>query len=287
MDTTAAIETLEESLNPENALSAQEVISTLTSTRTSELIGALALLVVLLIISHYLTRLVAKQLTRTTRISKSLHTVLVTMLRYLLILLSVMIAANTVGIPISTFLALFSVLGIAISLAIQGVLSNIAGCMILLSGKMFEVDDYIETPSGSGTVKEINLMNTKLLDPEGKYIFIPNSALYTATVTNVTSYQKRRMALSFKASADHSPERVRAAVFEAITHFPAILTDPAPALNVAGYSAGHVNYTLLAWTKTADYWPTRNGLTEQLYTSMKAHDIDMTNQSISIVASDS
>ena len=59
MDTTAAIETLEESLNPENALSAQEVISTLTSTRTSELIGALALLVVLLIISHYLTRLVA------------------------------------------------------------------------------------------------------------------------------------------------------------------------------------------------------------------------------------
>ena len=73
---------------------------------------------------------------------------------------------------------------------------------------------------------------------------------------------------------------------EATTKIPYILDDPAPLLVVSGYSAGHVNYTLLSWATADNYWPMRNGLTEQLYASFKEHGIAMTNENFSIVVQD-
>lgn len=272
---------------PDNAEALQEFLDSLSNIGVRQWLFALGVLVVLLIVSHFLVRLFIKRLNRSERISRSLHTVLVTVVRFALVLLSIMIAGNTVGISVSAFLVVFAVLGTAITLAVQGVLSNIAGCIILLSGRIFEVEDYIETPSGSGTVKEINLLNTKLLSYEGATIYIPNSVLYTETVTNQTSFKKRRANITFRVSAKHDPNAVREAALDAAGRIPYVLHDPAPILVVSGYTAGHVNYTLLAWATADDYWPMRNGLTEQLYTSFKEHGIEMTDKSVSVLVKDS
>ncbi|MBR3272122.1 MAG: mechanosensitive ion channel family protein [Clostridia bacterium] len=155
----------------------QEFVDSVESLGLKQWLIGIGLFLLLLIVTHFLMRLFTKRLDKSERISKSLHTVLVTVVRFALILASILIASNAVGISLSGVLVLFGVFGAAVTLAAQGILSNIAGCIILLSGRMFEVDDYIETPSGSGTVKEINLLNTKLLSYEGATIYIPNSVL--------------------------------------------------------------------------------------------------------------
>lgn len=271
---------------PGGAEAFQEFLDSISNIGARQWAFALVLLVILLIVSHFLVRLFVKRLNRSERISKSLHTVLVTLVRFALVLVSIMIAGNAVGISVSAFLVVFAVLGTAVTLAAQGVLSNIAGCMILLSGRMFEVGDYIETPSGSGTVQEINLLNTKLLSYEGATIFIPNSVLYTETVTNQSTYKKRRANITFRIPQTTPPETVREAAMEATTKIPELIHDPEPLLVVSGYSAGYVNYTLLAWATADNYWPMRNGLTEQLYASFRAHGIDMTDRSLSILVTD-
>ena len=234
-----------------------------------------------------MTRLFVKRLSKSQRISKSLHTVLVTLVRFMLILLSIMVSANAVGISFSAFMVIFSLVGAAVALATQGVLNNIAGCIILLNGRLFEVGDYIETADCAGTVQEINLLNTKLLSYEGHTIYIPNSVLYTTTVTNLTAYKKRRTAITFRIAAKYAPSDVRAAVQDAVAEVPQILAEPSWLLVVSGYTAGHVNYTLLAWATADDYWPMRNGLNEQLYTAFQKHGIEMTDKDISFVVSDS
>ncbi|MBQ9189741.1 MAG: mechanosensitive ion channel family protein [Clostridia bacterium] len=264
----------------------QEFVDSVESLGLKQWLIGIGLFLLLLIVTHFLMRLFTKRLDKSERISKSLHTVLVTVVRFALILASILIASNAVGISLSGVLVLFGVLGAAVTLAAQGILSNIAGCIILLSGRMFEVDDYIETPSGSVTVKEINLLNTKLLSYEGATIYIPNSVLYTEPVTNQSAYKKRRANITFRISNAYGPDAVREAAMEATTKIPYILDDPAPLLVVSGYSAGHVNYTLLSWATADNYWPMRNGLTEQLYASFKEHGIAMTNENFSIVVQD-
>ncbi|MBR0082274.1 MAG: mechanosensitive ion channel [Clostridia bacterium] len=264
----------------------QELWDTVTSLNTKQWLIGIGIFLLLLVVSHFLVRLFAKRLDKSQRISRTLHGILVMFLRFLLILVSAMIAANAVGISVSAFFVVFLVFGTAIALAAQGVLNNIAGCIILLSGKLFEVDDYIETPSGSGTVKEINLLNTKLLSYEGHTIYIPNSVLYTTTVTNMTSYKKRRANLSFRVSAKYAPEDVRKAALAAAAAVPYVLDDPAPIVVVNGYTAGHVNYLLLVWGKADEYWPMRNGVNEQLYSAIKEAGMEMTDKEISFVVAD-
>ena len=247
---------------------------------------ALGILIGLLIISHFLIRLFVKKLKKSERISRSLHKVLVTAVRFLLILASILVAGNIVGVSVSTFMVVFGVFGAAIALAAQGILSNVVGCIILLSGRLFEVDDYIETSSGSGTVLEINLLNTKLRSYEGHTIYIPNSVLYTETVTNMTSYKKRRANIAFRVSNVHSPGEVREAALDAASKIPEVLNEPAPLLVVSGYTAGHVNYTFLVWGKAEDYWTVRNGVTEQLYASFRERGIEMTNKEVSSIVTD-
>ena len=265
----------------------QELLDSVTSLNARQWLFALGLLLVLLIASYFLTKLFVKRLSKSQRISKSLHTVLVTLVRFMLVMLSIMISANAVGISFSAFMVIFSLVGAAVALAAQGVLNNIAGCIILLNGRLFEVGDYIETADCAGTVQEINLLNTKLLSYEGHTIYIPNSILYTTTVTNLTSYKRRRTAITFRIPAKHSPADVRAAVEDAAAEIPQILPDPHWLLVVSGYTAGHINYTLLAWATADDYWTMRNGLNEQLYTAFAQHGIEMVDKDISFVVSDS
>ncbi len=265
---------------------AQQVANILQSASAQKLVTAAALLVGLLIITHFLVALLKRFLKKTQRISKSVHTLLIYTVRYVLILLSVMIAANSVGVPITAFVALFSIFGVAISLALQGVLANVAGGIILVSGKQFEVGDYIETASGSGTVEDISMVYTRLGNPGGTKIYLPNSALYTSPVTNVTSSGKRRIAQVYTAAYQHSPEEVRAAIEEVLSQLDTVLPDPAPSVVVDSYARTYVNYKCFCWTKTADYWPTIHKMNELMYQAFAKHHIEWADPKVAVVTTD-
>ena len=124
------------------------------------------------------------------------------MVKILLWFVTIIIVLGYVGIEVTSLIALLSVIGLAISLAIQGTLSNLAGGIQVLVSKPFKAGDYIETDSVSGTVSEIGLVYTKIKTYDNKMIMIPNGQISSAKITNYTAEERRRVDLKFNTSYD-------------------------------------------------------------------------------------
>ena len=138
-------------------------------------------------------------------IDASLYTILNTTIKCVLYFISVVAAAGTLGIPVTSFVALFSVVGLAVSLAVQGVLTNMAGGVIIIASKPFTLNDFIECDTIIGTVKDIGILHTQLLSPDGKYIYIPNSLLQSSRLINYSTSGFRRIELQVNVSYDNTP----------------------------------------------------------------------------------
>lgn len=236
---------------------------------------ALLVLIVCLALSRVLIRLCDRLLSRTRHIEKSLHSMLKTTLRIVLYFISVLFAAGVVGIPVTSFLALFSVVGLAVSLAVQGVLSNLAGGVIILASKPFALGDYIESDAVSGTVKEIGFLHTRMISPEGKMIFVPNNLLYNSKLINYTSAGKRRIDLNVTISYACTPDAVRRAAMSAVISTQNVLPDPEPQVLLENYTEIGVQYTIRVWTDPQNFLDTRYRLNENLYSAFREHGIEI------------
>lgn len=254
----------------------EEILDILKTQTLTRLLSGLAALVVCLVVSKYVARLLDRALKRARHVEPTLHTFLLTAARWVMYFLSVLVAANTVGVPITSFVAVLSVAGLAVSLAVQGVLSNLAGGMIILAGKPFVLGDYIEAGGISGTVKDIGFLHTRLATPDGKLIFMPNSELYTSKLVNCTALGARRVEYAVSASYDNSPEEVRAAVLLALQDIDGVRKDPPPEVLVQSYADSAIQYTIHVWTAPADYLNVLHALSERLYSAFKACGVEMT-----------
>lgn len=245
------------------------------------LIGLLVL-IVCLALSRVLMRLFDRLLSNTQRIDASLHSMLKTSLRILLYFISIVFAANTMGIPITSFLALFSVVGLAVSLAVQGVLSNLAGGVIILASKPFTLGDYIESDAVSGTVLEINFLHTRMIAPDGKVIFVPNSLLYNSKLINYTFSGSRRIDITINMAYDCKPDAVRSAALTAVSGISGVLSEPAPQLLLENYAESSIQYTLRLWVHAQNYVDVRYALNEALYTALQQNGLKLSYPHINV-----
>jgi len=245
------------------------------------LIGLLVL-VVCLVISRIFIRLFDRLLSRTRHIDASLHSMLKTMLRIVLYFISIVFSANTMGIPVTSFLALFSVVGLAVSLAVQGVLSNLAGGVIILASKPFTLGDYIETDAVSGTVHEIGFLHTHLVSPDGKMIFVPNSLLYNSKLINYTSSGTRRIDIALNMSRSCAPEDVRRAALAAILSTDGVLAEPKAQVLLENYAESSIQYTVRVWCAASDFLNVRYALNEALYTALRENELEITYPHINV-----
>ena len=156
------------------------------------LLGAVVTLVVCILAVRIITVLLRRVLGKTTleqRVSKYI----VSTVRFVLWVVTVLIVAQQLGIPVTSLVALFSVVSLAVSLAVQNVLANVAGGLVLLVTKPFTVGDYIDTPSGEGTVREMSLTYTFLETMEGQRLAVPNSTLSSGKIINYSTLATRRL----------------------------------------------------------------------------------------------
>ena len=254
----------------------EQTLSVLQGLPLERILIGIAVLVLCLVVSRILMKLFARFLNRAKQIDPSLHSMLRAMLRFVLYFISILFAANVLGIPINSFLALFSVIGLAVSLAVQGVLNNLAGGIIILASKPFSLGDYIETDAVAGTVREIGILHTRMISVDGKMIFVPNNLLYTSKLINYTSSGTRRIDLNLSAAYHNPPEQVRAAAMEAVAAVPEILTDPAPQLLVEAYGDSAIQYTLRCWVHSTAYTDARYALNEAVYGAFAKNNVEMT-----------
>jgi len=164
------------------------------------------------------------------------------------------IALSILGVPMTSIITVVGSCGLAVGLALQGSLANIAGGFVLLVVKPFKAGDFIIEGDVSGTVTEIGIFNTKVQTIDNKIVIIPNSTISNATVTNVTALDLRRVDLTFTASYTDDIKTVENTLLSVCDRHELILKDPAPFARISAHKDSALEYTLRAWCKTEDYW---------------------------------
>lgn len=211
-------------------------------------------------------------------IKSYIHTALNIFLWFLLALM----LAETLGIKATSIIAMLSVAGLAVSLALQNTLSNLAGGLVLLVTKPFSPGDYVEADGVSGTIAGITLSYTTFITPDNKEIFVPNSQLSAAKIINYNVLGKRRMDLNFTASYDAPAAQVRTAIEEVLAAIPGILDDPAPVVYVSEYQSSSIQYLVRLWTAAGDYWNVYYALIEGVRESFDRHGVEMTYDHLNV-----
>ena len=253
----------------------EQIISTLTAFTLEKVLTTLLLLVICLVVIRIITRIIDKLLD-TPRIEPRMHKFIAGAAKALLYILAVLILADSIGIPITSLVALFSVFSLAISLAVQDVLANVAGGMVILFSKPFEIGDYIDTGSCAGTVSAIDLIHTNLDTPDGQRVMMPNSTMADSKIINYTQLGTRRIDHVITASYDDPVQNVRKACLKAVAMTANVLTDPAPEVLVSSYGESAIEYHVRCWTKVDDYWTAHFALMENIKTAFDEDGITMT-----------
>ena len=202
--------------------------------------------------------------------------------RAFLYLLTALVMAGSLNIDVSSLLALVGVFGLAVSLAVQDVLGNVAGGMVLLFSKPFTLGDYVSTADGEGEVAEITLTHTKLDTPAGQRVMLPNSKLMAGQIVNYTVRGVRRADHAVSASYNDAPEAVRSACLKALSRTPNILPDPAPQVVLTAYGESSIEYRVRFWAKTEDYWDAHFRSLEEIHRAFAEDGVTMTYNHLNV-----
>lgn len=227
----------------------------------------LLLAVLLLVAGWWLAgwaeRTVARLINQQVRVDATLRTVLASLVRYTILALVLIGVLGQLGVQTTSMLAALGAIGLAIGLAMQGTLSNIAAGIMLLWLRPFRVGDYIEAGSVAGTLKEIGLFACHIHTWDGIFQFVPNSELWNKRVINYSRLPTRLVDLQFGISYDDSITRGRDVLMRVASADDRVRRDPEPQVFVAQLGDSAVVLGLRVWTDTSEYWPVRRALTER------------------------
>ncbi len=171
-------------------------------------------------------------------------------------------ACTYVGIPMASFVAILGSAGVAIGLALQGGLSNIAGGVMLIITRPFEIGDYVAVAGVEGTVKAIGIYYTTLFTYDNKKTVIPNGSVTSSPIINYSTNGTRRLDLEFGVSYNSDIDLVKKTLLEVATKNELVLKDPAPSVFMTEHADSAVKYCLRVWVNGEDYWTVKAENTE-------------------------
>ena len=241
-------------------MSWEEIRSFFASLTLKKVLPVVLILVLGILIVKLLLKLFDRALSRS-KLDKTMFAFLRALMRVLLYALVLLIAAGSLGVDVTSLVAVLSVVSLAISLAVQNALANVVGSITLLATHPFRVGDFVQIGSDCGTVEQINMSYTQIVTADGKRIYIPNSDAASARISNYTVEGKRRVDLTFSASYGDDIDRVKAAILAAAQH-PKLCPDIAPEVHVSAHSDNSVDYLLLLWAAPEEYFTVKFDVTE-------------------------
>ena len=246
----------------------------LKSTLFKNLSAAVVILVIGVLIIRVLMRLIEASLNKS-RLEKAAHSLILSLSKAAMYILLFLIAASTLGIDVSSIVALASVLTLALSLSLQNMVSNIIGGFTILYTHPFHSGDYVEIAGQGGTVREINMTYTVLATPDNRVVSIPNSAVVAAQIVNYSSADSRRVEITVSASYDAPTQKVLDALVQAGT-VDNVLLEPAPAAVITDYGDSAIGYSLRLWVKPEDYWDVHFLVMQRIKDIFDQQGIEMT-----------
>ena len=226
------------------------------------LLEGLMVLIVGIILVRWLTRFMEKRL-KFKKADAMLLGFIRTLIRALMYIIVVVTAISVMGIPLTSVITLIASGGVAVSLAMQGALSNLVGGMTLLVLKPIKAGDYVKVGELEGTVQSIGAFYTEMNTYDNRHISMPNSSLTHASIINYTREGTRRLDKTFSVSYASDMDQVFAVLHDLIRRCPGALPDPAPAVHLNECADSGMIFSVRVWVKTADYWNTNFFLVEE------------------------
>ena len=188
-------------------------------------------------------------------------------------LLLVLIVVSTLGVNVTSLIAVASAATLAIGMALSGTAQNFAGGVMILLMKPYRVGDYISAQGQSGTVRDIKLFSTVITTADNQTIYIPNNSIATAIIDNYSTADLRRVDWTVGISYGDDVDVARKAVLSMLAADPRVLSDPAPVVWVAALADSSVNLTIRAWVKNGDYWNVFFEHNEEFYKELPKHGL--------------
>lgn len=268
-------------MNVEELLASAGINVDLGAITLSSVLRVILLILVGMIVIRIIMNIVDRMLEKSHSLA-DLRVYIRSIVKVVLWFLLVLMVAGSLGVDTTSLIAMLSVAGLAVSLALQNTLSNLAGGIMLLLAKPFQVGDYIAADGVEGTVAAVDLSYTTINTGDNKEIFVPNSQLSAAKVINYSSLGKRRVDLNFTASYDAPTSTVKAAIQETLDSIPQILQDPAPVIYLSEYQSSSIQYVVRVWSAAADYWTVYFAIQEGVRESFARHDVEMTYEHLNV-----
>jgi small conductance mechanosensitive channel len=225
-------------------------------------VGAIVLLILGWMLAGFLSRWAHTGMSRIHGIDATLAQFFANIIRYVILVLVIVMVLGQFGVQTASVLAALGAAGLAVGLALQGTLQNIAAGIMLLVLRPFRVGESIETGNVSGTVVDVGLFATELHTADGVFRMAPNSTLWNVPITNYSRLRTRRHEITVTIGSGDSLDEAQAKLMTLAKAEPRVIRDPAPMTYVADFDAGSAKVTLRYWATSSDWWATHNTLTE-------------------------
>lgn len=232
------------------------------------------ILVVGIIVIKIVLRLVKKLFSKT-KIEKMAQQFVITILKFVLYLALVLLLLSQIGIEISGILTACSAVILAVGMALQNSISNVANGIIIISNKMFKKGDYIITGGVEGQVTDINFLFTTLITTDNKKITLPNSNILNGEVTNLGAYATRRVDFMFSVAYETDVELVKRIVTDVMKSDGRVLLDPAPFCRLKVLGASSIDFAANCWCDNSDYWDVYYYVIENVYNEFKRNNVSI------------
>ena len=185
-----------------------------------------------------------------------------------MILILVLIVVQTLGVNVTSLIAVFSAATLAIGMALSGTAQNFAGGVMILMVKPYRVGDYITAQGQSGTVREIKLFSTVISTPDNRIIYIPNNVISTAIIDNYSAAETRRVVWTLGIAYGDDVEVARRTILAMLEADERVLKDTAPMVYLSELADSVVTLSVRAWTKNSEYWDVYFEYNERFYTEL-------------------
>lgn len=223
--------------------------------------------------------LIAKLLRRRS-LDESLVRFIASLVQIAVLAATVIAALSQVGIETTSLVALLGSAGIAIGLALQGNLANLASGVMLLLFRPFTIGDFVEGGGKTGTIDEIGLFATTMTTPDNHRVIVPNGSITSNPITNFTTLGKRRATISVGVAYDSDVDQVVALLSEAARSCEQVLTDPAPGVAFVDLGASSLDFNVMVWTLAADFLPAQHAVRKAIYERLNEAGIEIPFQQV-------
>lgn len=228
-----------------------------------KIVAALLIFIVGKMVVKRVTAL-SKKLMIKAKVDETLVEFLESIIYFVLLIVVIMAALNTMGINTTSFLAVFGAASLAIGLALKDSLSNIGAAVLIIIFRPFKVGDVIEAAGTTGTVKDVNLFSTIVEPIDKRIVVVPNSSIIGGNITNFSKRTQRRVEHVFGIGYGDDLKLAKETLMQIIKDDERVLDEPAPLVAVGELGESSVNFTFRAWVKTDDYWDVHFDMLEKV-----------------------